>query len=565
MPRPDFRALLLGVVAWAAAYVGLGGSPWWLAVAALLALRVRAVRRAGRDWVTPVGWLLAGCAVFGSALLQSGAVARTPLQELGSANASAQVEAEVRTDPVRTSGRFADQVYFDAVVLVVTARGQHFRLHTPVLVLMPADGPILRRGTVVRLAGRLSPSDRPDRAAILTARSGVQVLATPRPLDRGAGRVRAAVRDAAAPFPPGPRALVPALVDGDDGGLDERVVADFRTTGLTHLMAVSGTNLTLILGAVLLLARGAGVRGRGLIVVGALGVVGFVLLAGPQPSVLRAAAMGSVALLGLGVAAQQRGLRALGVGVMLLLAIDPWLARSVGFALSATATAGILLLGPLWRDALARWLPVWVAEAVAVPLAAQISCTPLVAAISGQVSLVAVAANIAAAPFVAPATVLGLAGGIAALVWVPLGQVVAAPAGWCGSAIIAVAEHAAGLPLPAIGWSTAAPAQVLLVLVCVAGVLRMHLLLVRRAATLVTSAILVVVVLVPVPVLGWPPPGWVLVACSVGQGDGLVLNLGAGSGVVVDAGPDPGAVDRCLRRLRVRAVPVVVLTHLQNA
>jgi competence protein ComEC len=71
----------------------------------------------------------------------------------------------------------------------------------------------------------------------------------------------------------------------------------------------------------------------------------------------------------------------------------------------------------------------------------------------------------------------------------------------------------------------------------------------------------VLVVLVPLPTPGWPPPGWVFVACDVGQGDGLVLNLGAHRAVVVDAGPDPALMDRCLDRLHVQSVPVVVLTH----
>ena len=157
-------------------------------------------------------------------------------------------------------------------------------------------------------------------------------------------------------------------------------------------------------------------------VVGALGVVGFVLLARTEPSVVRAAAMGSVGLIGMGHHGRRRGTRALGAAVLLLLLFDPWLALSLGFALSALATAGILWLAPGWRDRLLRWLPRWVAEAVAVPLAAQIACTPLVAAISGQVSLVAVVANLLAAPAVGPATVLGLAGGVLGLVSDPLGR-----------------------------------------------------------------------------------------------------------------------------------------------
>jgi competence protein ComEC len=73
--------------------------------------------------------------------------------------------------------------------------------------------------------------------------------------------------------------------------------------------------------------------------------------------------------------------------------------------------------------------------------------------------------------------------------------------------------------------------------------------------------VLVVVMLRPLPTPGWPPAGWVLVACDVGQGDGLVLNAGGGAAVVVDTGPDPPAMDACLDRLGVARLPVVVLTH----
>ena len=150
---------------------------------------------------------------------------------------------------------------------------------------------------------------------------------------------------------------------------------------------------------------------------GCVGVLGFVLLARTEPSVLRAATMGTVGLIGMGHHGRRRGTRALGAAVLLLLLLDPWLALSPGFALSGLATAGILWLAPGWRDRLARWLPRWVAEAVSVPLAAQLACTPLVAAISGQVSLVAVLSNLLAAPAVGPATVLGLAGGLVG--WCP--------------------------------------------------------------------------------------------------------------------------------------------------
>ncbi len=295
-------------------------------------------------------------------------------------------------------------------------------------------------------------------------------------------------------------------------------------------------------------------------------MVGFVLVARSEPSVLRAAVMGSVALVGMGADGRARGARALGAAVLLLVLADPWLADAPGFALSVLASAGIIWLAPGWRDRLARWTPRWVAEAVSVPLAAQLACTPLVAAVSGQVSLVAVVANLAAAPAVAPATVLGLAGGVVGLGLPAAGRLVAAPAAWCAGWIIAVATHSAALPVAAVGWSARPVALALLTLLCVLAALLAGAVLVRPLTAVAAGLVMVLAVLVRPPTLGWltpgwPPEGWVMVACDVGQGDGLVLRAGEHRAVVVDTGPDPAPMDACLRRLGVTEIPLLVLTH----
>ena len=138
------------------------------------------------------------------------------------------------------------------------------------------------------------------------------------------------------------------------------------------------------------------------------GVVAFVVVCRVEPSVLRAGAMGLVALAGVGLAGGRgKGLRHLCVAVWLLVLLEPWLARSVGFALSTLATAGILWWGRRWALAM-TWAPAWLAESVAVPLAAQLATQAVVTAISGEVSVVGLAANALAGPFVGPATVLGL-------------------------------------------------------------------------------------------------------------------------------------------------------------
>ncbi len=562
LSRLDLRAPVLGVVAWLAALLALL-APAWVLVAALVLSCVHLLqrRRRGLELLSRLAWLVAAGGVVASALLRAEAVHDNAVERLARQHASVRAQIVVTSDPLLRRGRFEQYVVFRARTQDLTGRGVRHRVRAPVLLIADPRWQRLTPGTRLRVSGRLQRSTTRDLAAVLSTRGPPEVVQRPGPLLRGADRLRTAIRDVVADRPTGPRALVPALVDGDDGGMPDELSDSFRTSGLTHLLAVSGTNLTLVVGCLLLLARWAGVRARGLVVVGVLGVLGFVLLARTEPSVVRAAAMGSVGLIGMGHHGRRHGTRALGAAVLLLLLFDPWLALSLGFALSVLATAGILWLAPGWRDRLMRWLPRWVAEAVAVPLAAQLACTPLVAAISGQVSVVAVVANLLAAPAVGPATVLGLAGGVIGLVWGPVGRLVAVPATWCAAWIIAVAVRCAALPVAAIGWSADAVGIAILTVLCVLVSLFLGALLARRATALSLGALMVCVLLVPLPSPGWPPRGWGMVACDVGQGDGLVLNAGSAGVLVVDAGPDPTVMDRCLTRLGVRRVPLVVLTH----
>lgn len=559
----DRRLVALGALAWLAA---LAAARPVLLAALLVTLALAALwcrRRAVA--LTLLAWLTVGAGVGAGACLRTAAVTSSPVTALAAQAASVRAIVEVRSDPRVVTGRFGDRVLLRGLVHQIQGRGRTWTVRSGVVVLGPPGATTawgaVRFGASLRIEGRLAPADRPGDAPLLLARGLPRLLAPPGVLQSGVARVRAGIRGAVAGRAPGPRALVPALVDGDELSMPEDLKASFRATGLSHLLAVSGTNLTLVVGFLLGVARLLGVRARALVVVGGLGVAGFVLLARAEPSVVRAAAMGSVALLGLGVAGRGRGLRAWGAAVVALMLVEPVLARSAGFALSALATLGILVLAPPWRDALARWAPRPLAEAVAVPLAAQVACTPLIAALFGQVSVVAVLANLLAAPVVGVATVLGLLGGVLVAIGVPLGAVVAAPAAWCAGWIIAVARWSAALPVASVALAPGVATAVLATLGCLVVAGAAAVCLGQRRRALILGGLLVVVVLVPLPDLGWPPRGWLLVACDVGQGDGLVLAAGPHTGVVVDAGPDPAAMDRCLRGLGIRTVPVVVLTH----
>ena len=226
------------------------------------------------------------------------------------------------------------------------------------------------------------------------------------------------------------------------------------------------------------------------------------------------------------------------------------------------ATAGLLVLAPPWRARLRVHLPGWLAEAIAVPAAAQLACGPVVVAISGSVGLLSVPANLLAVPAVAPATVLGVVAALLAPICLPLAPAAAwvayLPTRWLTIvAHLGARQPGSGLTLP-----NGELGALLMVGLTGAVLLASRLRLIRRvvAAGLVGTLVAAVGLAVTRP--AWPPPRWVMVTCDVGQGDGHVVRLGPGTALVVDTGPDPRAIDRCLRRLAITRVVLLILSHL---
>jgi competence protein ComEC len=190
-------------------------------------------------------------------------------------------------------------------------------------------------------------------------------------------------------------------------------------------------------------------------------------------------------------------------------------------------------------------------------VAAQFACLPAIVALSGQVSMVAVVANVVAAPLVAPATIAGLLGGLADLAQGSLALIPGTIAGWCAGGIIAIAHTCAGMAGAAVPWRGPWWVSFVLVPGAFVGLWRVA----DRPAVVIGLVLGLVAGMARPPLAGWPPAGWLMVACDVGQGDATVINTGRSSAIVVDAGPDPMTVDGCLRRLSVRSLPLAVVTH----
>ncbi|MDR1512818.1 MAG: DNA internalization-related competence protein ComEC/Rec2 [Propionibacteriaceae bacterium] len=497
--------------------------------------------------------------------LRTGLMASGPIPALAAEKAVGQAEVTVTSvalvgDPQAALVR--------ATLTGLTARGQEHATRLPVLLFSPrgqtAIWAALTPGDRVTFSVRLAPAEREDAAAaVLQPRSPPVVVAPSSGWRAAVEHVRAGLRQAVSGARPEQAALLPALVVGDTSGVSATLKEDFQTTGLTHLTAVSGANLTILLAFLLGALRRVGVRGRVLDVAAVAGVAGFVVLCHSEPSVLRAAAMGLVGLAALSRSARPgAGLRQLCVAVVALTWIDPWLSHSAGFALSALACLGLLLWARPWTDRLSGWLPVWAAEAVAVPLAAQLMTQPLVSYLSGSVSLAGLVANALAAPFVAPATVAGLVTALVAVVSAFVGRLVGTVSVWLVEPILQIAHRAARLPGAAHPWPVTPVALVALGATCVALAWALPRLLARPALAVGAAVVLVVALLRPPFQPGWPPDGWVVAACDVGQGDAVVVRVADRQALLLDTGPPDAGLVGCLSALGVRAVPVVVLSHL---
>ena len=537
------------------------------AVVAAVAVATGTPRRPGAVVAVLLGVLAAIAVTATSASLRGAAREASPLRPLAESGRTVTAVLHLDGDPHRLPGAGEVRVVADATVTVLTDTRGTLRLDAPVLLFASGEEWLgLLPGQEVRTRLGVSlPRPGDDVVAVVTARGPPAPVGEPSVVQRAAGSLRNGLAASAArTLDRRAAGLLPGLVVGDTRAMDPVLEADFRRAGLTHLTAVSGANVAIVLMGVLWPLRRRVVDRRVQAVVAGLVLVGFVVLARPSPSVVRAAAMGAVTLLALASGRPRAAVPALSAAVCLLVLHDPGLARDPGFALSAVATAAIVLLAPGWSHRLRErgWPPV-VADALAVSAAAGVATAPIVAGLSGTVSLVSLPANLLAAPAVAPATVLGLLAAVVGVLVPPVADALVWLAGWPVRWLVAVAERAAEVPEAAAGWPAGTRGAVLLtVLLVVSG---WALYRFPRLRPLALAAIVGVVVLgwpLRQTVRGWPPPQTDVVACDVGQGDALVLPSGPGSGVLVDTGPDMGAVDRCLDRLGIDSLPLVLLSHL---
>nr|WP_276498997.1 ComEC/Rec2 family competence protein [Agromyces luteolus] len=438
---------------------------------------------------------------------------------------------------------------------------------------MPGDVDGLGFGSAVVVEGRLAELPSSSRAAFRLSASKIVGTGPAPPWFAWTHPLREGLAEASAGLGGDGGALVPGLAIGDTSRVSDELESAMTTASLTHLTAVSGANCAIITAAAFWAAGLASLPRTGRVVAALVALGGFVALVTPEASVVRASAMAIVVLTACATARAAGGMHALGLAVVALLALDPWYAADAGFALSVCATGGLVLLSRPLATALGRWMPPPIAAVVAIPLAAQLACQPVLVLLEPVIPVYGVPANLLAAPAAPIATMAGLLGclllpvlpsvGLAAL------QVAWVPATW----IALLARGVEGMPFAGLPWPPDAVGAVLATIAIGAGLVlacgpRRAVSRTWRAVRRASVVALGLSVALPVGLATGPPllasasrpADWDVWQCDVGQGDAILVRSGDAV-MLVDAGPDAEALQDCLASAGVDRLDLVVLTH----
>ena len=468
---------------------------------------------------------------------------------------SVEVTAVVSTDahalaPRVIGTQFAEQSYSALVRVIEIKDGTRgYRLRSPARLISSekAFSEILP-GQKIRLQVLVQPSKEGRVAALLINKGSFVIQSEASRWARSLDRIRDGLRAASGTGDSG--ALIPGMVLGDTSLQSATFKNEMRRSGLTHLVAVSGANFAIVSTFILYLMQFIFRKIPLRLGATAIFLIAFIALVRPSPSVLRAAAMAAVLLVAQGTHRGRDSLPALGFAIAAVVVADPWQVRDPGFALSVLATAGLLIAAPRLVEKFSTVMPKPLAIVIATPLAATLFCAPVIVAISGQLSLLSIVANVLVASAVAPITIVGFVAALISPVLPALSQLLL----WCVKPLAAWVAWIASVisDYSVISLATGAKSFFL-----IASVIALGYFLNRK---IVITGLLILIAISWL--LKFPGGDWQVANCDVGQGDSMVVNLGDHHAIVIDTGPDPIAEDRCLHQLGVKTIELLILTHV---
>ena len=211
-------------------------------------------------------------------------------------------------------------------------------------------------------------------------------------------------------------AAVFAMLFGGYAGINPEVVEDFQTTGIVHILSVSGSHMSLIAAATAYLCLLLKFPRPLTVTAGIFVIFTYTLLSGILPQVVRSASMGVFIFIATALKVETVGARLLTLAATAMLIFQPLLIFDISFQLSFSSTAGLMYLSEDLRLKMHR-LPTWIKFPAAMTLSAQLASLPIIIWYFNQVSLSSVLANVLVMPILELVIVGGLFGGFVALIY----------------------------------------------------------------------------------------------------------------------------------------------------
>ena len=497
-----------------------------------------------------------------------------------------------------------DKVFYLLEAQEIAMGGERRAISGTVRLQVKESNRVYGYGDVLRVAGLLTRPEPPGNPGGFNYRTylerhGIRVVlmargqAAVQKIGDGAGNpvLSAALRVkqklstiAATSLTPSHAAVLNGIIFGSQGLIDRNTRQAFTETGVVHILSVSGLHVGLVLGGMLGLMRLLRLQPGLTAPLATPVLIFYALMTGLNPAVLRSTVMALLFLWAYHLGRDRDWPATLALAALSILLWSPLLIYHPGFQLSFAATWGILYLGPVLSDActgLLKGLPAkfarTVAQALAIPLAAQLATVPLVAWYYNLISPVSIPANLLAVPLVGLVLLFGVFATALGLIWHPLAGLVNAGAGTALDLFLALVGFFQRLPGAVIylvtppvflaaawyggllaaagirpgGWSSAVRQRI-------------------KGWTVVGAALAVAVLLI-----WWPWNGGHRLTVhflDVGQGDSILVQTPGGRNMLIDTGgrreefqTGTGVGDQVvvpyLRRIGVQRIDALILTH----
>ena len=561
----DLRLLLPGLAGWACAALGIWLRPGWIGIALCAVFAVAStflLRRKRRSLLTQLLLIPGVCALMFVSVFWGERYREQPdIAQHAGAEVNLVVSLnETFTPGTRSLGVTIRQVAgkpLDGPGIQASLVGANLGERTPY-------------GSTAGVRGYLQLSEPWEREGwTILARGDPDWVSAPGWFLSGSDVLRMHLVERAHDLGGDGGRLLPGLAIGDTSAVDRGLVQAMRDTSLSHLVAVSGANCAIVVAIVvglIHLVRG-GVWAK--LIGGSLALAGFVTVVTPEPSIVRASLMATIVLLFLALGKPLKGIPVLALTVVIILAADPWMAADFAFVLSVLASGGILLLvGPV-SDAMSSVMPSWMATVLAIPIAAQVACQPVLILLNPVVPLWSVIANALAAPIAPLATILGMLVGVLGPFLPGLSDIVAWVAWWPSSFVAFVGRFFASLSWVTVPFPSGVAGALLMAGLAWGGI---TFLLLRHpsqrawrrlSGALATGCLSIVILVFHLPgtiASLSVPRDWFIAQCDVGQGDALLLKS-EGRTLLIDTGKYPEKLRSCMSFLGVTHLDLAVISH----